>query len=141
MQANSDIVLLFLICGWFWGLILVLIVGAIKVSQAMNLMQDFLDIDVKKSEFRQEDTIDQETFNSLAGRKLEQKSRALKAFKLFDVHNKGLVVLEDLQRVAADLDESLAVEELEEMIREVDQSGDGFLTPQDFLDIAKKVQL
>ena len=104
-------------------------------------MQDFLDIDVKKSEFSKEDTIDQETFNLLAGRKLEQKSRALKAFKLFDVHNKGLVVLEDLQRVVADLDESLTVEELEEMVREVDKSGDGFLTKTDFLDIAKKVQL
>ena len=112
-----------------------------KVSKAMKLMQDFLDIDVKKSEFSKEDTIDQETFNLLAGRKLEQKSRALKAFKLFDVHNKGLVVLEDLQRVVADLDESLTVEELEEMVREVDKSGDGFLTKTDFLDIAKKVQL
>ena len=111
------------------------------MRKAMKLMKEFLGVDVEKSEFRQQETLDQTAFFSVAGKKLEQKAKALKAFELFDEHKKGLVVLEDLQRVAADLEEAITVEELEEMIQEVDQAGDGLLTSDDFIRIAKKVRL
>ena len=108
---------------------------------ARKLLRDCLGVDVETSEFHQKETLDQDEFFSMAGRKLEQKNKAMKAFELFDEHQKGVVVLEDLQRVRDELGESFTSEELEEMIQEVDQSGDGLLTSEDFIKIAKIVRL
>jgi len=104
-------------------------------------MEGKLQIKLELSDFCGRETIDQTTFNTFAGDKLLQKSKALKAFKIFDSHGKGVVVLEDLQRVAAELEEPVNVEELEEMIQEVDSRCDGMLTPEHFVKIASKVGL
>ena len=87
------------------------------------------------------DTISKAEFFALAGNKLVQKKQALRAFELFDTAGKGVVILEDLQRIAAELGEEMTEDDIQEMIDEVDQSGEGLLTPEDFVKIAKKVGL
>lgn len=72
----------------------------------------------------------------------QQQQRAQQVFSLLDEAGKGVVVLHDLQRVAQEmLEEDVSEENLEEMIREFDQSGDGLLYPKDILRIARLVGL
>jgi Ca2+-binding EF-hand superfamily protein len=85
--------------------------------------------------------LDEEIFIKFGAIKLVQIEKAQKAFSLFDKDDKGVVVLEDLQRVAQELGEDLTNEELTEMVDLVDRSGDGLLSPNDFVKIAKKVNL
>lgn len=104
-------------------------------------MKKALGLRIEAREMPRNEMITRDEFYSLAGRKLIQKEQALKAFALFDPSEKGVVILEDLQRVASELGEELTVVEMEEMIREVDQSGEGLLTTEDFVKIANVVGL
>lgn len=85
--------------------------------------------------------MDEGLFIQFGANKLVQIEKAQKAFSLFDKDGKGVVVLEDLQRVAQELGEDLTHEELTEMVDLADRSGDGLLSPKDFAKIAKKVHL
>lgn len=73
--------------------------------------------------------------------KILQMEKAQSVFELIDKDQKGVVVLEDLERIAHELDEDISREELEEMIELVDRQGDGLLTINDFVRIAKKIDL
>jgi hypothetical protein len=81
-----------------------------------------------------------------------QTCRAVRVFELLDVAGKGVVVVEDLRRVAPDIlgDGNGSVEpsgsawkdaDLVEMVTLVDRSGDGILTKDDVIRIARKVGL
>lgn len=85
--------------------------------------------------------LDQTSFLGFAASKAIQTDAAHRAFELIDQDGKGVVVLEDLQRVAQELGEDMSTEELEEMIQLADRSGDGLLTAQDFVRVARKVNL
>ncbi len=87
------------------------------------------------------ESLDVESFVRFATSKAIQVDKAHKAFELMDQDGKGIVVLEDLQRVANDLGETMSTEELEEMVQLADRSGDGLMTAQDFVRIARKVNL
>lgn len=110
-------------------------------------MKKSLNLSVKKSDFEvistssEDGMMDYETFTQMASEWLQRKEKALRAFSLFDRDQKGLVVVQDLERIATELGETFTVEELEEMVNEVDQSGEGLLTSEDFVRIAKKVGL
>ena len=88
-----------------------------------------------------EEELDAATFLQFTGLKLIQTEKAEKAFNLMDTDNKGVVVMEDLQRIAKELGEDFSEQELIEMIEFVDRSGDGMLRPKDFVRIARKVNL
>lgn len=85
--------------------------------------------------------LDKALFLRFAAFKMLQIEQAYKAFDLIDVDKKGLVVLEDLRRVAQELEEDLSEEDLIEMIELVDRSGEGFLRRKDFLKIARNIDL
>lgn len=73
-----------------------------------------------------------------------RQQRAERAFGLLDEAGKGVVVWEDLRRVANELleeDQPVTDEDLEEMIQEIDRSGDGILTKEDFHRLANQVNL
>ncbi len=85
--------------------------------------------------------LDEESLVRFAVTKAIQVDKAYKVFELMDQDGKGVVVLEDLERVAAEQGEDISREELEEMVQFADGSGEGLLTAQDFIRMARKVNL
>lgn len=82
-----------------------------------------------------------EKFLKLILTKIEEKNTAeevLRVFRLFDDDNTGQITFKNLKRVSNELGENLTDEELQEMIEEVDKSGDGKICPDDFLHVMKK---
>ncbi|CAI4228057.1 unnamed protein product [Auanema sp. JU1783] len=64
------------------------------------------------------------------------------AFRLFDKEGKGWISIENLKQVAKELGEDLAIDELNDMIKEASQGkNDGKVKEQDFFDIMKKTCL
>ncbi|NXP57392.1 CETN2 protein, partial [Chloropsis cyanopogon] len=68
----------------------------------------------------------------------DSKEEILKAFKLFDDDETGKISFRNLKRVAKALGENLTDDELQEMIDEADQDGDGEVSKQEFLLIMKE---
>jgi Ca2+-binding EF-hand superfamily protein len=117
------------------------------VKQASYALQS-LALQVDKEEIQSwlpkdgtSDIVDQETFIRMVGSMIVQREKALKAFGLFDKDGKGLICLEDLQRVVQELGESITDEQLQEMLDEVDSSGEGLLNEEDFIRLARNVNL
>ncbi len=54
-------------------------------------------------------------------------------FRLFDTDGTGVVTLDTLRRVAAELGEPLSEAEAKQMIKEADSNGDGAVTQADFV--------
>lgn len=71
----------------------------------------------------------------------DSKEEILKAFRLFDDDDTGKISFKNLKRVAKELGENLTDEELQEMIDEGDQDGDGEINEMDFMNIMKKTNL
>ncbi|KAG0358542.1 hypothetical protein BC939DRAFT_439052 [Gamsiella multidivaricata] len=61
-----------------------------------------------------------------------------RVFQLFDTQGKGSIRIEDLRRVATELNIPLKDEELREMIEEADRDGTGGVKEQEFAKIMKK---
>lgn len=73
-----------------------------------------------------------------------RQERAERAFALLDVAAKGVVIVEDMRRGAEEVmqgDDKVTEEDLDEMMQEIDQSGDGLLTKEDFYRLAIKINL
>lgn len=86
--------------------------------------------------------IDIDLFTRIAIFKLQEKERSLVAFRLFDKMDKGVITIEDLKRVASELDEdSMTDEHLNEMVEEADRERDGLISQDNFFRIMKKVNL
>ncbi|KAK0090545.1 hypothetical protein PV326_004104 [Microctonus aethiopoides] len=56
--------------------------------------------------------------------------------KVFDKHNRGYITASDLRAVLQCLGEDLSEEEIEDMIKEVDEDGDGRI---DFYEFARSL--
>ncbi|XP_005807851.1 caltractin [Xiphophorus maculatus] len=89
-------------------------------------------------------TIDFDDFLCMMTQKMNEKDskeEIMKAFRLFDDDCTGKISFKNLKRVAKELGENLTDEELQEMIDEADQDGDGEVNEQEFLRIMKKTNL
>merc|ERR1712050_615433 len=89
-------------------------------------------------------TIGYEEFLKMMTHKIlnrDPKDEILKAFRLFDDDETGKISFKNLKRVAKDLGERMADEELQEMIDEADRDGDGEVNEEEFLRIMKKTNL
>jgi Ca2+-binding EF-hand superfamily protein len=87
--------------------------------------------------------IKRQNLQALVIRAWVQKQKADLVFDMLDEAGKGVVVVEDLQLVAAEYlsDDIKDESDLVAMIQEVDQSGDGILTRDDFYRIASQILL
>ncbi|KAK5864420.1 hypothetical protein PBY51_015664 [Eleginops maclovinus] len=126
--------------------------GTIDVKELKVAMRA-LGFEPKKEEIKQmiadidkegSGTIDFNDFLSMMTVKMNEKDskeEILKAFRLFDDDGTGKISFKNLKRVAKELGENLTDEELQEMIDEADQDGDGEIDEMDFLKIMKKTNL
>ncbi|OII77873.1 centrin [Cryptosporidium andersoni] len=83
-------------------------------------------------------------FHDLVEMKILQRDpreEMLKAFKLFDDDNTGKITFKNLKRVAKELGENIADEEIQEMIDEADRDGDGEINQEEFIRIMRKTNL
>ena len=89
-------------------------------------------------------TVDFEEFLSMMTIKMGQRDsreEMIKAFRLFDDDETGSITFKNLKRVAKELGETLADEELQEMIDEADRDGDGEVSQEEFLRVMKKANM
>lgn len=90
-------------------------------EDALRLMIDEVDADGSG-------TIDFAEFLTLMARRMKTKdshAEILEAFKVFDKDNSGKISASELRQVMTSLGEKLTDGEVEEMIREADENGDG----------------
>lgn len=74
--------------------------------------------------------------------KYRQQKKAERVFELLDDAGKGVVVVQDLQRVASEMmGEDVTEDELDEMVGEIDRSGDGIIMKEDIIRLAALVGL
>ena len=85
--------------------------------------------------------VDADMFLTFAASKSIQLDKSNKAFELIDEAQKGVVVIEDLQRVCLELEEPITEEELIEMMEYADPTGEGLLKPKHFFRLAQKMNL
>ncbi|TPX68113.1 hypothetical protein SpCBS45565_g03346 [Spizellomyces sp. 'palustris'] len=86
-------------------------------------------------------TLNLEEFLQLMAIKLAEKDsreNMLEAFRIFDIDTRGRVGLRELKRVAKDLGEDLTDEELQMMLAECDNDGDGEIGPDDWIRVMAK---
>lgn len=79
-----------------------------------------------------------ETFQSIMAARIlarDPREEILRAFDLFDEGKKGVIRLDDLERVARELGENLQPDELRAMIEEFDLDGDGGINREEFMAI------
>ena len=80
----------------------------------------------------------QVAFQAIAGGLVfarDPREEILRAFRLFDAEDKGVITVEDLRRVAREIGEDISEEELASMIEEFDMNGKGGVGQDEFLAI------
>ena len=68
----------------------------------------------------------------------DSKEDIQKSFKLFDFDHTGRLSLENLKRVAHELEDDRTEEELLEMLQEADVDGRGYVNEDDFVKIIRR---
>ena len=77
-----------------------------------------------------------ESFKGLMDRKLRNEDieeEIIETFKKFDQDNNGLIGAEDVFNLLQSFGQDITISEAEEMIRNVDLDGDGFVNYQEFV--------
>lgn len=78
---------------------------------------------------------DFDTFLTIMAKRLsvpEAEDQLLEAFKVFDKEGTGVLSAADLRKIVTTMGEKLTDEEVEELIREADDDGDGQINYQEF---------
>ncbi|KAL7062640.1 hypothetical protein AAHC03_01020 [Spirometra sp. Aus1] len=81
-------------------------------------------------------TIDFSGFLTLLSNKMleeDAKEDLVRAFRLFDIKDRGYITFQDLRKVSKTLDEDLHDEDLQEMIEKADRNGDGVVDEEEFM--------
>ena len=81
-------------------------------------------------------TIDFKEFLVLMARKMrdnDSEEELIEAFKVFDRDGNGLISNVELQHVMTSLGENVTMDEVDEMIKEADLDGDGYINYEEFV--------
>ena len=81
-------------------------------------------------------TIDFKEFIGIMARKMrdsDSEEELIEAFKVFDRDGNGLISNVELQHVMTSLGENVTMDEVDEMIKEADLDGDGFINYEEFV--------
>ena len=81
-------------------------------------------------------TIDFKEFLGLMARKMrdnDSEEELIEAFKIFDRDGNGLISNVELQHVMTSLGENVTMDEVDEMIKEADLDGDGYINYEEFV--------
>ena len=82
-----------------------------------------------------------EEFCKVMQHRLHEKNprdEAMKVFKLFDQNQTGGIKFNNLKKVSQEVGENFTDQELHEMIKEADTSGDGVITFEEFYKVMRK---
>merc|ERR1711959_170162 len=118
--------------------------GAIDASELKVAMmalgfeptEDEIDKMVKDIDEDGNATVEFNEFMDMMEGKMSEKDQVeemKKAFKLYDDDNTGKITFKNLERVAKELGEAMSAEDLQELITEADQDGDGALSEAEFI--------
>lgn len=81
-------------------------------------------------------TIDFKEFLGLMARKMrdsDTEEELIEAFKVFDRDGNGLIGPDELLHVMTSLGETVTIDEVEEMVKEADFDGDGYINYEEFV--------
>jgi len=105
--------------------------GQNPTDQELKIMIDEVDEDASG-------TIDFKEFLGLMAKKMQDNDTEddlIDAFRVFDMDGNGCISANELKFVLANTGERLTEEEIEEMIRETDTDGDGYIDYKEFIRI------
>ena len=118
------------------GLITTKELGTVMRSLGQNLSEDELKAMIEEVDTDKSGTIDFQEFLGLMAWKMKEsgiEEELIEAFKVFDRDGNGLISAHELRFVMSTSGEELSEEDIEEMIREADENGDGYIDYEEFV--------
>ncbi|KAI1811359.1 putative calmodulin [Poronia punctata] len=112
--------------------------GTVMRSLGQNPSQAELEDMINEVDGNNSGTIDFAEFLTMMARKMnstDSEEEIREAFKVFDRDNNGFISAAELRHVMTSIGEKLTDEEVEEMIREADQDGDGRIDYNEFVQL------
>lgn len=118
------------------GLITTKELGTVMRSLGQNLSEEELKTMIEEVDTDKSGTIDFQEFLGLMAWKMKEtdiEEELVEAFKVFDRDGNGLISAHELRFVMSTSGEQLTEEDIEEMIREADENGDGYIDYEEFV--------
>ncbi len=118
------------------GLITTKELGTVMRSLGQNLSEEELKTMIQEVDTDESGTIDFQEFLGLMAWKMKEtdiEEELVEAFKVFDRDGNGLISAHELRFVMSTSGEQLTEEDIEEMIREADENGDGYIDYEEFV--------
>ena len=118
--------------------------GIITTKQLANVMRSLnqdpteeeLNEMIEEVDLDKNGEVDFEEFVTLMNRRSKEtdiEEEVLNAFKVFDKEGNGLISNTELRHIMMTLGDQLTEEEIDDMIREADSDGDGYINYEDFI--------
>ena len=118
------------------GLITTKELGTVMRSLGQNLSEDELKEMIEEVDTDKSGNIDFQEFLGLMAWKMKEsgiEEELIEAFKVFDRDGNGMISAHELRFVMSTSGEQLTEDDIEEMIRQADENGDGYIDYEEFV--------